>query len=478
MTKSGVIIIITHKNTKSSKKEIMLFSRKDLFKIIWPLMLQQLLTVTIGMIDSVMVSSAGDAAVSGVSLVNTLDLFLIYVFLALATGGAVVISQALGRRDKEFACGAAKQLVYAVLVVSTVLTATVVILRKPLLALLFGDVEDAVMENALDYFLYVALSFPFLGIYESIAATFRAAGNSIISLRISLVMNLLNVGGNAFLIYALQMGAAGAAIATLASRVIGAGIMLVLIHNKRLEVYITKLFSYKPDWRVIKSMLRIGVPSGIENGVFQLGKLMTQSLVSTFSTATIAANAVASSIASLHYVPGNAIGTASVAVVGKCIGAGEERQAKKYSRVLLCIAYVSLFVLVAVMSLFLRQIIGIYDVSAESAALARDISLYHGFAAVFLWPVAFCLPHVFRSASDVKFTLVTSITSMWIFRVILGYFFALESVSVFGLVTLPGLGLGVMGVWYAMTVDWCFRFALYLVRFLRGKWLSKHRVRV
>lgn len=453
----------------------MLFSRKDLFKIIWPLMLQQLLSVTIGMVDSMMVSSAGDAAVSGVSLVSSLDLLLVYVFLALTTGGAVVISQALGRREKEFACNAAKQLLYAVVAVSAIITAIVVVLRKPLLSLLFGDVENAIMENALDYFFYVALSFPFLGIYDSIAATFRASGNSVVSLRISLVMNVLNIGGNALLIYVFEMGAAGAAIATLASRIIGAGIMLVLIHNKKLAVHINKIFSYKPDKCVIGSMLRIGIPSGIENGAFQLGKLMTQSLVSSFSTAAIAANAVASSLASLHYVPGSAISTATVAVVGKCIGAGEKKQAKKYSRILLAVAYCSLFFVVVVMSVFSRQIVGLYDVSAESAALARDISLYHGFAAVFLWPVAFCLPHVFRSASDVKFTLVTSITSMWLFRVILGYFFALESVSVFGLVTLPGLGLGVMGVWFAMTVDWLFRFVLYLIRYLRGTWLLKYK---
>ncbi len=452
----------------------MLFSRKDLIKIIVPLMIQQVLTVTVGMIDSMMVSSAGEAAVSGVSLVTSLDLLIMYIFLALSTGGAVIISQALGRGDNEFAKTAAKQLFYAVTIVSAAISAIVIIFRRPLLSLLFGDVEADVMDSALDYFFYIALSFPIYGMFDSIAATFRAMGKSMVTMTSSLIVNAVNITGNAILIYGFDMGAAGAAIATLIARVVGVIIMLILIHNKNLPAHIEKIFKYRPNLTIIKSILKIGIPSGIENGMFQFGKLLTQSLISSFGTVSIAANAVASSMASLQYVPGNAMGVASVAVVGKCIGANEKGQAKKYSRILLGIAYATLFVVVLVMSVFARPIIGIYDLSEESSELARNIILLHGAVAALIWPIGFFLPHVFRAASDVKLTLCTSMFSMWVFRVALSYVLSLESVSVFGLFEIPGFGMGVMGVWVAMLIDWVFRAAIYLIHYLRGAWLNKY----
>lgn len=458
----------------TSEGDFMLFSRKDLFKIIAPLMLQQVLTVSVGMIDSMMVSSAGEAAVSGVSLVTTLDLLLIYIFMSLATGGAVVVSQALGRGDAVYARNAAKQLVYAVTIVATFVTAVVVAFRIPMLDALFGDAEQIVMQSARDYFLYAALSFPFLALYDSIAALFRAMGNSMVSLKISIIINLINIAGNAVLIYGFHLGAAGAAIATLFARAVGALIMLILIHNKRLKVYVDKILRYRPDWRVIKSILRIGVPNGVENGMFQFGKLMTQSLISSLGTVSIAANAVASSMASLQYVPGNALNGAAVPIIGQCIGAGEKKQAKKYSVIILGIAYVALFAVVLFMSAFAGPIISLYGLAEESSSLARQLIIYHGICAVVIWPIAFCTPNIFRAASDVRFTLITSATSMWVFRVALGYVMALETVSVFGLFSFGGLGLGVMGVWVAMTVDWVFRTVLYLVHYLRGKWLNKY----
>lgn len=452
----------------------MLFSNKDLRKIIIPLMIQQLLSVTVGMADSMMVASAGEAAVSAVSLVHSLDLLIMYIFLAMSTGGAVIISQAIGRGDRAYSNKSAKQLFYAVTIISSIVAVIVILLREPLLRLLFGDVEDAVMNNALDYFFYLALSFPVFGMFESISAIFRAMGKSMVTMTSSLIINAVNIAGNAILIFVFDMGAAGAAIATLLSRVVGAGIMLFLIHNKDLPVYIEKIFKYKPDFSIIKSILRIGIPSGVENGMFQLGKLLTQSLISSFGTVSIAANAVASSMASLQYVPGNAMGIASVAVVGKCIGAGEKKQAKKYSLILLGVAYATLAVVVLGMSIFVKPIIGLYGLSGESSALARDLMLFHGIAAACIWPLGFFLPHVFRAASDVKLTLFTSASCMWIFRVAFGYVLALESISVFGLFTIPGFGMGVMGVWVAMIIDWIVRSSIYLVHYLRGKWLTKY----
>ena len=457
-----------------------MFSRKDITKILLPLMLQQVLSVLVGMVDSMMVSSAGDAAVSGVSLVTSLDILLISAFLALATGGSVITSLALGHGDHNRARSDAKQLLYIVTAIAVLIMAVALIFRHPLLNSLFGDVEQAVMKSAEDYFFYVALSFPFLGIYDAIAALFRAMGNSAVSLKTSLLINGINIAGNAILIFGFGMGAAGAAISTLFARIVGAAVMIILIHNKKNPIYIEKLFRYRPDASTIKNILRIGIPSGLENCMFQFGKLMTQSLISSLGTVIIAANSVASSIANLQYVPGSAVNATAVSVVGRCIGAGENKQAKHYSRILIAIAYISLWLVVLIMSIFIRPIVSLYGISAESAQIARELVLYHGVCAAVMWPIAFCLPHVFKSAGDVKFSLYISVFSMWVFRVALGYVLTLDTVTVlpslFGEAApiIPGVGMGVMGVWVAMTMDWVFRFCLFLIYYLRGNWMLTH----
>lgn len=451
-----------------------LFSRKEIAKIILPLLLQNLLAIAIGMIDSMMVSNKGEAAFAGVSLVGSLDTVLITLFSALTAGGSVVLAQAMGRKDRDHACEAAKQMLYITTAAASVITVTVLLLRAPLLHLLFGDTESDVMASALAYFFFIAISFPFLAIEYSVGATLRAQGDSMTSLKVSLLMNVLNIGGNALLIYVLDLGAAGAAIATLFSRVVGATIKLFIVHSKKRYIHITRLFHYKPNGTIIKGILRIGVPNGIENTMFQFGRLMTSSLVSSLGTVAIAANAAALSLANLHYTTGGAIQSTMVPVVGRCIGANEQKQAKHYAWSLLAIAYVALFVVIGLMCLFVRPLLGLYGLSGPSSELARQLLLYHSLISIFIWPVAFCLPPAFRAAGDVRFSMVISSFSMWVFRVALGYVMALETVSVFGLFSFPGLGMGVMGVWVAMTVDWVFRTVLFFTRFITGKWMAKY----
>ena len=449
----------------------MLFSKKSLFKIIFPLILQQIFTVTIGMVDSLMVSSAGEAAVSGVSLVSSLDLLLIYCFSALASGGAIVTAQFIGRGDTDLAKKSAKQLIYVTTIVASVIAILVIIIRYPLLSLLFGNVEDAVMSSAQDYFFFIALSFPMLGLYDSGAAILRSMGKSMESLTISVIMNIINVIGNAILIYGFGMGAAGAAIATLISRSAGAVIIIINVHSRKRTVYIEKLFRWQADKKIIKSILRIGVPSGIENGMFQFGKLLTQSLISSLSTAAIAANAIAGTLSNYQYMPGGAIGLATVTVIGQCVGAGEKEQAKKYSRILVGLTYLCLWTVCLFTVLFAKPIIGAYGVSAEASETAYTLLIIHSITAAIIWPTAFTIPHSFRAASDVRFPLIISATSMWIFRVASSFFLALPEVTIFGL-TIPGLGLGVLGVWIAMFLDWLFRAVIYAFRYFKGKWLD------
>ena len=370
-----------------------------------------------------------------------------------------------------FICKAA---IYTTTAVATFISLVVIVFRFPLLDALFGDVEADVMRHAQSYFLYVALSFPFLAMYDAGAALFRAMGNSMVSMSTSLVMNVLNLIGNAILIFGFGMGAAGAAIATLFSRIVGAFVIIVLLHKKDNVVHVERIFHFRPDFSVIKRILRIGVPSGVENSMFQFGKLLTQTLISSMGTASIAANAVAHTLATFQYMPGNAIGLATVTVVGRCIGAQEKEQATKYSRLIVGLTYLFLWLVILLTVLLAKPVIGIYALSAEASEMAYSLIIYHAICAAIIWPISFTLPGSFRAASDVKFPLIVSVVSMWLLRVALSYVLAPVSTVIFG-VTVPGLGWGVMGVWVAMTADWLFRAVFFLYRHFSGKWLTKYR---
>ncbi len=449
----------------------MLFTKRELVKITLPLIIQQVLSVMVGMINSMMVSSAGEAAVSGVSLINTLDILLMLFFTALVTGGSVVVSQFLGKKDMDLVQKSVKQLLYSSTVVAIVVSILAVTFREPLLNALFGDAEPEVMKHAMDYFFFLTLSFPFLSLYNAGAALFRVMGNSTVSMITTLLMNLFVVGSNFILINKMGMGAAGASISTLIARIIFAVIMLALLHNRKNLIYIDRLFHYKPDFKIIKRILQIGIPYGVENCLFQFGKLLTQSLISTLGTAAIAANAVANNLADFQYMPGNAIGLAIITVVGRCIGAGEKEQAKKYSRILIGAMYGCLWLVVLLTFLFAEPLIAIYNLSPQAAVNAKELILTHAAIATFIWPLGFGLPHVFRSASDVNFTMVVSGVSMWVLRVAGAYYLALESIHLFGL-TIPGMGLGIFGVWYAMFADWVVRAVLYAWRYFSNRWLK------
>lgn len=439
----------------------MLFSGKDLRKIIIPLMVEQVLAITIGMIDTIMVSSAGEAAVSGVSLVDALNLLLIYLFSALSGGGAVIVSQLMGAKDRVQAREASKQLIWIVFLASTAICLTCALWRHGLLDLIYGGLAQDVMDSARVYFLYTALSLPFYGVFSACSSVFRAEGNSKISLYCSIGMNLINVGGNAWLILGLHMGAEGAAIATLVSRVVGAAVMLILIGRKGHELYVEKLAVFRPQWKMIKRICYVGVPNGVENSMFQFGKVVTQSIVSGFATAQIAANAVANAMAPMQYTLGSAVGLAMIVVVGRCIGAKEEKQAIFYTKKLMVIAYAAILAVVAVMWVLSHALVGAYDLSTEAAPLARELLVFHGICCATVWPVGFVLPSAFRAAGDVRFSMVLAIASMWIFRVGLGY--------LFGCV----MQMGVMGVWLAMACDWTFRAVIFTIRFYRKKWLGR-----
>lgn len=448
-----------------------LFPRQTLVRLIVPLIIEQLLLMTVGMADTVMVTTAGEAAVSGVSLVDNINTLLIQIFAALSTGGAVVVSQYLGRREQENAKAAAKQLFYAVTIVSTLLMVFALVFRQHILSLIFGNISDDVMKSSLDYFIITALAYPFMSIYNAGAALFRSMGNSRVSMFNSAIVNVVNIIVNAILIYGYKMGAAGAAIGTLVSRVVAAGILLFLFQRQDNPLRIEDI--QKPEFHapMVKRILTIGIPTGLENGLFQAGKLIVLSLVTTLGatemlrTASVAANGIAGSVAGVVNVPGAALGLAMVTVVGQCMGAQEPQQAVTYAKKLLKLSYLSVGFLSIVLFFTAGPIVTIFHLGAEATSLAEKVLRISAVFTVLFWPMSFTLPNALRAAGDAVFTMGVSLFSMFTFR--LGLSYVLAPVALFGI---PMLGLGLPGVWIAMAIDWMVRALIFFIRFIRGKW--------
>lgn len=431
-----------------------MFSKKDLIKLLLPLIVEQILAVLVGMIDVVMVSVVGDAAISGVSLVDSISLLIIQLLAALATGGAVVSAQYLGKKKSESACKAAGQLLLITTMVSVLITAVALIGNRHLLGAVFGDVEEAVMNNAMIYFGISALSYPFLGIYNSCAALYRSMGNSKVSMMASIAMNLINVIGNSICIFGLRMGVEGVAIPTLISRAFAALLMLYLIQSPNNVIRIYRLRELRFDKVMIKKIMAIGIPNGLENGMFQFGKITLQSLVSSLgSTAVIAGYAVAANLVTLQYLPGNAIGLGLITIIGQCVGAGEYKQAKEYTKKLMIINYITIAVMCSCMMLGKKQLLGLYILSSQAAAMAGEMITAHSIAMI-VWPLAFTLPYTLRASFDAKFTMSVSVVSMWLFRIGFAYLFV------------KVLNFGIMGIWYAMFIDWAVRGIIFSIRFL------------
>lgn len=449
--------------SQESVKAEPIFTRPMLVRLILPLLLEQFLSVTMGLADTLMVSGVGEAAVSSVSLVDSINILIIQILAALATGGAVISSQYLGRKDTASAQRSAAQL-YTVLGVSTItVMILVMVCSRAILRLVFGQIEDDVMAFAQIYFWISAISYPFMGFYNGGAALFRAQGNSRISMMASLVMNVINICGNALLIYGFQMGVLGAALATLIGRVVAA--VWVFSQQQRYEnpLRIGGFADLKPDGALIKKILAIGIPSGLENGMFQIGKLCVSSLTSTLGTAAIAANAVANTVSGVANIPGNTMSLAMVPVVGRCLGAGEKKQAKRNALILMGVAMAGLAVTDSLMFVTIPWISTLFHLSAESTAMCVTVVRWFCVFSVFFWAMSFTLPNALRSGGDAKFTMTVSIFSMWLFRVILSHFFVLK------------LGMGLTGVWFGMFIDWICRGFFFAIRFFRGRWME-HKV--
>lgn len=435
-----------------------MYTKKELRALVAPLMFEQFLNVLVGIVDTLMVSQAGEAAVSGVALTTNINLLIIQVMAALATGGAVVCSQYNGRGDMKEARLAAGQLETVLLIFSFIAAAACFVGGRGMLGAIFGNVEPDVMDSAFTYMLITAVSYPFLGLYNAGAAVFRSSGNSSISMKLSVLMNAVNIGFNALFVFQFHMGVMGVALATLISRIVCGGIMTVFACGRRNPIRIEGIRALFPEKKMIVRILRIGIPSGIENSMFQIGKLAVVSMVTKFGTAVIAANSVSYSIIEFPNIPGTAMGLALITVVGNCIGAGELSQVKKYTKKLVGMAYVGDWVMNLLLFLFAPQIVSMFHLSSEAVSIAVEVLRYFSILSLFIWPLSFTLPSALRAAGDVRYTMLAGILSMWLFRVLCSYFLAVV------------LNFGILGVWYGMFIDWAVRSVLFVIRFLSGRW--------
>ncbi len=442
----------------------MLFSNQDLKKLIIPLIIEQILVILVGFSDTVMVASVGEAAVSAVSLVDGINVLLINIFSALATGGAVVASQFIGQGSIKKAQYSAKQLILITALLASVLMIIIIIFNGSLLQLIFGHVEVNVMKNAEIYFLFSAISYPFIALYNAGAALFRAIGNSKISMINSAIMNVINIGLNAVFIFGFKWGVFGAVLATLIARMVACTVILKTLSHKNNELYVNDYLHWHFDFTYIKKILTIGIPSGLENGMFQFGKILVQSLIASFGTYSIAANAVSNNLAQMQIIPGMAMSLAMVTVVGRCVGANDYKQAKYYIKKLMKITYITMAVLIAVLLVFTPIILKFYVLSKETIDLAYQCIFIHTIFAATIWPLAFTFPNALRASNDAKFTMIVSATSMWIFRFCFSYIIGRY------------MGYGLLGVWIAMFIDWIVRSIFFIWRYHSGKWMNKQLV--
>ena len=437
-----------------------LYSNKKLAALLIPLALDQLLNSFMGTIDTLVVSNLGSAAISAVSLVDSINILIVQAFFALASGGTVVCSHYLGCKSKDHAKEAARQLVFVTLMLSLIIGAICLVFNQQILNLIFGKVEKDVMAGAKQYFFYSVLSYPFIALYNDGACILRAQNNSKFPMQISIVSNFLNAFLDVIFVWVFHWGVAGSAIATAGSRFFSMSIVLWKLRNPSLEIPFRNYFSIRPNWREIKKILNIGIPSGIENSMFQFGKLAIQSTVSLMGTAAIAAQGMTNVIENLNGILAIGIGIGLMTVVGETLGAGRKEEDVYYIKKLCIIAEITLAVSCLIFYLLVRPITYFGGMEPESAKLCIYMVTWISIVKPLIWIMAFIPAYGLRAAGDVKFSMTVSVLCMWFCRVSLVIFLA------------RAYHMGPMAVWIGMFVDWGVRNIIFTIRFRSRKWLN------
>ena len=435
-----------------------LYSNKNLLYLFIPLVIEQGLEYLVGFADSLMVAKVGEAAVSGVSLVDFVMALLISIFTALATGGGAITGQYLGSKKDNEANQSALQMMKVTFYLSIVITLIIFVFKNSILHLLFGSISSDVYHHAMTYLNVVVLSIPFLAIYNGGAAIFRTMNNSKLPMQIMLAMNIVNVIGNALCVFILKMGVEGIAIPTLVSRV-GAA-LLILYFSKKTTIHLSQLMNIKINRNMIEKILNIGIPFGIENSMFYLGRLIVLSIVSLFGTASIAANSVGGTLVMFQVLPGTAINLGLTSIISRCIGANDYDQAKYYTKKINRWMHISFIISTVIILLLMPLIMSFYNLSSRATSYVWQIIILHGIMMTLIWPYGYMLPIIFRSSGDAKFPMIVSIISMVICRILFSYILAVI------------FNMGMMGTWYAMFLDWILKAIIYTYHYIKGKWMN------
>lgn len=438
----------------------LMFDNRALFALLFPIIIEQILNSFMGMADTMMVSNVGSTAISAVSLVDSINMLVIQVFSAMAAGAAIVCSRYIGAGDRQGSNRAARQVVLTVFVISVSITVLGVLFRKPLLHIVFGEVEEAVMSNSMIYFLITVLSYPFLALFNAGAAFFRAQGNAKLPMIVSVISNVINIAGNAVLIFVFNMGVAGAALATLFSRAFCMIVVFICLRKPNQEIIVRNYLAIRPDIPLIKQILAISIPSGVENGMFQFGKLAIQSTVSTMGTAAIAAQAMTNILENVNGVVGVGTGIGLMTVVGQCIGAKRYKEAKYYMVKLTVIAEIGLTLSCLLVYAIARPVTMLAGMEAKSTEMCICMVGAITIVKPLAWVLSFVPAYGLRAAGDVKFSMIVSVCTMWCCRVAL----CIYLVRTFS--------MGPMAVWYGMFADWTIRAIIFSTRFLSGRWLK------
>ena len=436
-----------------------LFSRKDLVRLIIPLIVDQFLQVAVGLSDSIMVARVGEAAVSGVSLVDTVMLLIINIFTALATGGAVIAGQYLGRKDPKTGCEATAQLFNFTFLFSIFIMILGYLGQNVIPYHVFGKIEPEVMKDSRTYLLIVLASIPMIAMYNAGAAIFRAMGNSNIAMKTSLLMNSINVFGNALLIFGFHCGVEGVAIPTVVSRGVACVVILVLLNNQEHALHILHPYPFKIKWDVLKKILYIGIPNGLENSMFQLGKLAIQSTVSTLGTTAIAAQAMTNILENLNGMAAIGIGVGLMTIVGQCMGADRKDEAVYYIKKLSVIAEVAIIVSCLLVFALTGPVTVLGGMEPASAKMCFHMVIWITIVKPIVWTLAFIPAYGLRAAGDVKFSMAASCITMWLCRFCLC------------VILIRFLEFGTMGVWIGMFADWTVRAVIFTWRFHSRRWL-------
>lgn len=478
---------------KKSESIAHIYSNVDLRKLLIPIIVEQLLSSLMGTVDTMMVSNVGSAAISAVSLVDSINILVIQALSALAAGGAILCSQYLGSNNEKGANNSARQVLFVMALLSTILSALCLIFRYPMLRAIFGAVEADVMQNSQVYFLYTLLSFPFIGLYDAGASIMRAQNNSRTPMIISVISNFMNIGGNAILIFGCKMGVGGAAISTLISRIFCA---VVVIGFLRMEdqvhplkalfrshhatksgnaseqgeaasfqvapIQVRDYLAIRPDWPIIKKILLIGIPSGIENSMFQFGKLAIQSTVSTLGTIAIAAQAMTNILENLNGIAAIGIGIGLMTVVGQCLGAGRQDEAIYYIKKLSWLSELVIIGSCLLVFALIKPITMLGGMEQASADLCFSMVVFITIVKPISWVLSFIPAYGMRAAGDVKFSMITSCCTMWLCRVSLCIYLCRV------------WGFGPIAVWIGMFADWTLRAIIFTLRFHSRRWLNHH----